>query len=114
MNNNYGDLHDEATVPGFELPKSPDASYSNIYLGTEDLAKEPPLLPPQLQSTVLTKAVNTDTETSLPQPLNATINHLYIENRDAPRSVLALGVTHRFYSKFVTVVMYKPVQRQGN
>uniref|UniRef100_A0A7N0RCY9 Association with the SNF1 complex (ASC) domain-containing protein n=1 Tax=Kalanchoe fedtschenkoi TaxID=63787 RepID=A0A7N0RCY9_KALFE len=114
MSNQYGDLHDEATVPGFESPKSPDSSYSNTYPGTEDLSKDPPLLPPQLQSTLLTTPVDTDSDAPLPQPQNVTVNHLYIENRDPPRSVVALGVTHRFCAKFVTVVLYKPVQRRGS
>ncbi|KAL9662995.1 hypothetical protein QQ045_027832 [Rhodiola kirilowii] len=113
MNNHYGDLHDEVTVPGFERPKSPDASYSNIYLGAEDLAKEPPLLHPQLQNTLLSQPVDTNAEAPLPLPQNATINHLYIENRDALRSAMALGVTHRFRSKFVTFVLYNPVQKRG-
>nr|XP_009796133.1 PREDICTED: SNF1-related protein kinase regulatory subunit beta-3-like [Nicotiana sylvestris] len=39
-------------------------------------------------------------------------NHLYIENIEAPRSVVALGVTHRFCSKYVTVMLYKSVQRR--
>ncbi|GMI84052.1 hypothetical protein HRI_002074500 [Hibiscus trionum] len=33
MNNQCGDDHDEATVMGFEVPRSPDSSYNNVYPG---------------------------------------------------------------------------------
>ncbi|BBH05005.1 5'-AMP-activated protein kinase beta-2 subunit protein, partial [Prunus dulcis] len=92
---------DEATVAGFEVLRSPDASYNN--------ARDPPLVPPHLQQTLLSYPASADTAGTLPLPQNVTLNHLYIENRESPRSVVALGFTHRFRSKFVTVVLYKPV-----
>ncbi|KAK3205936.1 hypothetical protein Dsin_019982 [Dipteronia sinensis] len=110
MNNQYGEEQDEAIVAGFEVPKSPDSSYNNAYPGNEDEARDPPVVPSHLQHTLL----NRDTSATLPLPQNVILNHLYIENREAPRSVVALGFTHRFRSKYVTVVLYKPVQRRGN
>ncbi|POO01170.1 SNF1-related protein kinase regulatory subunit beta [Trema orientale] len=114
MNNQCGNDHDEATVFGFEVPKSPDSSYNNVYPGNEDEARDPPIVPPHVQHTVLSCPTIRDDTGSIPTPQNVILNHLYIENRETPRSVVALGFTHRFRSKFVTVVLYKPVQRRGS
>ncbi|KAF5447246.1 hypothetical protein F2P56_032814 [Juglans regia] len=114
MNHQYGEEHDEATVAGFEVPRSPDSSYNNVYPGNEDEARDPPLVPPHLQNTLLSYPASRDTTGTLPLPQNVILNHLYIENRNAPRSVVALGFTHRFRQKYVTVVVYKPVHRRGN
>lgn len=105
---------DEATVVGFEVPKSPDSSYNNVYPGNEDEARDPPMVPAHLQHSLLGYPASIDSSVTLPSPQNVILNHLYIENREPPRSVVALGFTHRFRSKFVTVVLYKPVQRRGS
>ncbi|KAF4371938.1 hypothetical protein F8388_000105 [Cannabis sativa] len=114
MNNQYHEEHEEPTVIGFEVPKSPDSSYNNVYPGNEDEAQDPPVVPPHLHHTILRCPTSRDDIGSLPTPPNVIVNHLYIEERETPRSVVALGFTHRFRSKFVTVVLYKPVQRRGN
>lgn len=107
-------MQEHPTVVGFETPESPSSSYMNVYPGNEDEAREPPLVPPHLQHTLLSCPDNRETPGTFPLPQNVIVNHLYIENREAPRSVVALGFTHRFRSKFVTVVLYKPVQRRGS
>ncbi|KAL7115831.1 hypothetical protein ABFS82_04G197500 [Erythranthe guttata] len=113
MNHHYGEDHDRVSVAGFDEPKSPESSYNNVYPGNEDEGKEPPALPPHLYQTLLNHPINNDPcGTHLPSPQNVNLNHLYIENSDPPRSVVAVGVTHRFRSKFVTVVLYKPVPRR--
>ncbi|KAJ7002299.1 hypothetical protein NC653_012374 [Populus alba x Populus x berolinensis] len=114
MSNQYSEDHGEATVVGFEVPRSPDSSYNNVYPGNEDEVRDPPSVPQHLQHSLLSYPVSADTSETLPLPQNVILNHLYIENREAPRSVVALGFTHRFHSKFVTVVLYKPVQRRGS
>ncbi|XP_048324869.2 SNF1-related protein kinase regulatory subunit beta-3 [Ziziphus jujuba] len=114
MNNPFGEHNDEATVVGFEVPRSPDSSYNNVYPGNEDEARDPPSVPSHLQHTLLSCPASSDLSATLPLPQNVILNHLYIENRETPRSVVALGLTHRFRSKFVTVVLYKPVQRRGS
>lgn len=106
-------VQEEATVAGFEVLKSPDSSYNNLYPGNEDESRDPPIVPSHVQQTLLSYPASRDTAGTLPSPPNVTLNHLYIENRESPRSVVALGFTHRFRSKFVTVVLYKPVQRRG-
>ncbi|RAL37490.1 unnamed protein product [Cuscuta campestris] len=115
MNCQYGENHDELTVVGFEVPRSPDSSYNNVYRGNEDEGRDPPLFPPHLHQTVLNDPTKGDQSSPpLPSPQNVVLNHLYIENnnRETPRTVVALGSTHRFRSKYVTVVLYKPVPRR--
>ncbi|KAF7823366.1 SNF1-related protein kinase regulatory subunit beta-3 [Senna tora] len=114
MSNSYTDDHGEATVAGFEVPKSPDSSYNNTYPGNDDETRDPPMVPPHLQQTLLNYPASSDTSGTVPLPQNVILNHLYIENSESPRSVVALGFTHRFRTKYVTVVLYKPVQRRGN
>ncbi|KAF8403104.1 hypothetical protein HHK36_011198 [Tetracentron sinense] len=114
MENTYIEDQDEVNVVGFEVPRSPDASYNNPFPGNEDEARDPPMVPPHLQHTLLSYPASRDTSGTLPVLKNVILNHLYIENRESPQSVVALGITHRFRSKFVTVVLYKPVQRRGN
>ncbi|XP_010521739.1 PREDICTED: SNF1-related protein kinase regulatory subunit beta-3 [Tarenaya hassleriana] len=111
MNNQYLQDHESMTVAGFEVPISPASSYDNANPGTEDESREPPSVPPHLQQSLVGFPASAET---VPSPQNVVLNHLYIENREAPRSVVALGFTHRFRSKYVTVVLYKPVQRRGN
>ncbi|CAN1121040.1 SNF1-related protein kinase regulatory subunit beta-2 [Linum perenne] len=95
----------------FETPSSPSSSYGIEPLNMEDLSKPPPEIPPQLQLTLLHERFSTvDGQQSLPRPIHAVLNHLYIQNgQDQP--VVALGSTHRFLHKYVTVVLYKPSQR---
>ncbi|CAK9171418.1 unnamed protein product [Ilex paraguariensis] len=114
MNNPNNVDQGESTVAGFEVPTSPDSSYNNAYPSNEEEGREPPILPPHLQHSLLNYPTNRDPSESLPSPQNVILNHLYIENRETPRTMVALGVTHRFRSKFVTVVLYKPVQRRGS
>ncbi|XP_074284969.1 SNF1-related protein kinase regulatory subunit beta-3 [Silene latifolia] len=111
MNNAYPNEREAGTVAGFETPDSPGSSYNNVFPGNEDEAREPPLVPGILAHTVVSYPPSREAMGTviLPQDLN----HMYIENREAPRSVVALGFTQRFRSKFVTVVLYKPVQRRG-
>ncbi|XP_038979559.1 SNF1-related protein kinase regulatory subunit beta-3-like [Phoenix dactylifera] len=106
------DDQEGVNVVGFEVPRSPDSSYNNPIPGNEDEAREPPVVPPHLQQSLLSFLPSRDDSSSLPLPQHVILNHLYIENRESPRSVVALGITHRFRSKFVTVVLYKPVQRR--
>lgn len=82
-----------------------------MYNLIEDEARDPPPVPPHLQHSLLGYPANVDPSGSLPLPQNVVLNHLYIENREPQRSVVALGFTHRFRAKYVTVVLYKPVQR---
>jgi 5'-AMP-activated protein kinase regulatory beta subunit len=50
-------------------------------------------------------------EASSSKPQHVVLNHLFMEKGWASQSVVALGLTHRFQSKYVTVVLYKPLKR---
>lgn len=108
---NWTMIQEGVHVVGFEVPPSPDSSYNNPIPGNEDEGREPPLVPPHLQHTLLSFPPSQDESSPLPQPQTVVLNHLYIEKENT-RSVVALGITHRFKAKFVTVVLYKPVLRR--
>ena len=111
MANHESMIQEGVHVVGFEVPPSPDSSYNNPIPGNEDEGREPPLVPPHLQHTLLSFPPSQDESSPLPQPQTVVLNHLYIEKENT-RSVVALGITHRFKAKFVTVVLCKPVLRR--
>ncbi|GAB4825365.1 galactose metabolism- protein [Ancistrocladus abbreviatus] len=111
---NVLDVHDEVpesldSVAEFEAPPSPDSSYAYTYPGEDDFAKKPVVVPPQLHLTVL--GMTSPDESSPSRPQHVVLNHLFIEKGWSSQSVVALGLTHRFQSKYVTVVLYKPLKR---
>lgn len=93
----------------FEAPPSPDYSYSHVFPAEEDFAKEPVAVPPHLHLTVL--GMENSGEASSSKPQHVVLNHVFMEKGWASQSVVALGLTHRFQSKYVTVVLYKPLKR---
>ncbi|XP_016197570.1 SNF1-related protein kinase regulatory subunit beta-2 isoform X2 [Arachis ipaensis] len=103
---------DIGSISGFEPPKSPDSSYNNLQLTSEDYAKEPPLVPPFLQMTLLNvPSTNMEIQPPISRPQHVVLNHLYMQKGKGSPSVVALGTTHRFLAKYVTVVLYKSLQR---
>ncbi|KAK8990511.1 hypothetical protein V6N11_009209 [Hibiscus sabdariffa] len=111
---NLLDVHDYvpenlASVTEFEAPGSPNSSYGQAFPMEEDFAKEPAVVPSQLHLTVLGPDNQDIASSSKPQ--HVVLNHLFIEKGWASQSVVALGLTHRFESKYVTVVLYKPLKR---
>ncbi|GBG70064.1 hypothetical protein CBR_g4892 [Chara braunii] len=97
-------------LAGFEPPRSPDSSYNNAFFAPEDYTKEPPAIPPHLHLTPLNVTGVSDNQ-SLPRPQHVILNHVYVEKGKTARSVLALGATQRYRSKYVTVVLYKPLHK---
>jgi 5'-AMP-activated protein kinase regulatory beta subunit len=69
----------------------------------------PPFLPPQLLQVILNKDTPAHIEPSLlPEPNHVMLNHLYaLSIKDG---VMVLSATHRFRKKYVTTLMYKPIQ----
>ncbi|XP_040994883.1 SNF1-related protein kinase regulatory subunit beta-1 [Juglans microcarpa x Juglans regia] len=111
---NLLDVHDHVpenleSVAEFEAPPSPDYSYSQVLPAEEDFAKEPVAVPAQLHLTVL--GMENSDEASSSKPRHVVLNHVFMEKGWASQSVVALGLTHRFQSKYVTVVLYKPLKR---
>ncbi|GFS15406.1 5'-AMP-activated protein kinase subunit beta-2 [Elysia marginata] len=69
----------------------------------------PPFLPPQLLQVILNKDTPAHVEpTLLPEPNHVMLNHLYaLSIKDG---VMVLSATHRFRKKYVTSLLYKPIQ----
>ncbi|CAI9087119.1 OLC1v1021111C1 [Oldenlandia corymbosa var. corymbosa] len=103
---------DVESISGFEAPQSPESSYNNSQLVAEDYAKEPPLVPPHLQMTLLNvPSAQMEIPPPYSRPQHVILNHLYMQKGRSSPSVVALGSTNRFLSKYVTVVLYKSIQR---
>ncbi|KAL9231335.1 hypothetical protein vseg_006574 [Gypsophila vaccaria] len=99
---------DTASISGFEPPLSPDCSYNNVELSQEDLAKEPPVVPPHLGMTLLNvPSLCLETPPPLARPQHVVLNHLYMQRGKSGPSIVSLGSTNRFKAKYVTVVLYK-------
>lgn len=103
---------DLESISSFEPPQSPDSTYTNLQLRAEDFAKEPPLVPPHLQMTLLNMPSGAmEIPPPLSRPQHVILNHLYMQKGKSGPSVVALGSTDRFLAKYVTVVLYKSLQR---
>lgn len=103
---------DIESISSFEPPQSPDSSYDNLLLGSDDYAKEPPLVPPHLQRTLLNSPSSyMEIPPCLSRPQHVVLNHLYMQRGKSGPSIVALGTTHRFLAKYVTAVLYKSFQR---
>lgn len=92
-------------VSQFQVPGSPDSSYDQEFPEEDDFARDPVVVPSQLHVSVL------DMPDTSSRPQHVVLNHLYMEKGRASESVVALGLTQRFESKYVTVVLYKPLKR---
>ncbi|CAJ2649394.1 unnamed protein product [Trifolium pratense] len=115
---------DIGSISGFEPPQSPTSSYDNLPPSSEDYAKEPPLVPPHFAMTLLNvPTTNMEIEPPLPRPQHGVLNHLYMQKESSMSStsstgsksspsVVALGTTHRYQAKYVTVVLYKPLMKK--
>lgn len=115
-------------LSGFEPPPSPPSSYTCPAPVAEDYAKEPPIMPPQLQLTLLnvTPMIH-DTQSALPRPQHVVLGHVYchassrvgngsgqmFQQQQSNVNALVIGMTHRYKSKYVTSVLYKPKKKPG-
>ncbi|KAE8655460.1 SNF1-related protein kinase regulatory subunit beta-1 [Hibiscus syriacus] len=111
---NLLDVHDSVpenldSVAEFEAPASPNSSYGQAFPTEEDFVKEPAVVTSQLHLTVLETDNHDGASSSKPQ--HVVLNYLFIEKVWASQSAVALGLTHRFESKYVTVVFHKPLKR---
>ncbi|XP_022883868.1 SNF1-related protein kinase regulatory subunit beta-2-like [Olea europaea var. sylvestris] len=102
------------SIASFESPESPDSSYNNSYPGPEHYEKDPPMVPPHLEYTLLNApSPHMEIPPPLSKPQPGVLDHLYMQNNASNPSVVALGSTTRFHSKYVTVVLYKSTQTRG-
>ena len=67
-------------------------------------------MPPHLQLTLL-NVPQQDAASSLPRPQHVVLNHLYCQRHTSGVNALIVGTTHRYKTKYVTTVMYKPRRR---
>ncbi|KAJ9522251.1 hypothetical protein QJQ45_008078 [Haematococcus lacustris] len=101
------------SLSGFEPPPSPPSSYNCPPPLAEDYAKEPPVMPPHLQLTLLNVPPALDAQAVLPRPQHVILNHLYCQgSRGQHVNALVVGTTHRYKSKYITTVIYKPKSRR--
>ncbi|KXZ46979.1 hypothetical protein GPECTOR_39g473 [Gonium pectorale] len=98
-------------VSGFEPPPSPPSSYNCPNPVADDYAKEPPVMPPHLQLTLLNVPPALDAHAALPRPQHVILNHVYCQ-RGQNVQALVIGTTTRYKSKYITTVMYKPKARR--
>lgn len=96
------------SISEFEPPASPESSYRRMFPVDDDFAKEPPALPPHLPLMVPSSKVF-ELNSSSRKPHHVELNHVFIEKGWASQSLVALNLTHRFQSKYVTVALYKPL-----
>ncbi|KAJ0084829.1 hypothetical protein Patl1_30188 [Pistacia atlantica] len=107
VHNNVPEIFDSITA--FEGPPSPDSSYGQTMPSEEDFSKEPVAVPLQLPIQFdLQKSE--EASSCSKKPRHVVLNHMFMDTSYAAQSVVALGVTHRFESKYVTVFLYKPLK----
>ncbi|KAM7498453.1 hypothetical protein LguiA_022867 [Lonicera macranthoides] len=99
-------------IPVLDSPSSPVSSYNNAPFTLEDFNEKLPELPPLLQQAPLDQPSSYNGSPDfLQKPLPAVLNHLYIQRERSGQSMVALSSTHRFHTKYVTVVLYKSLKR---
>ena len=119
----------------FGSTPSPPSSYDCPgFADAQEFAREPGPAPPHLQLTLLNVPAQAGggpgslvaaakpgggggTRTQLlgavpccllPRPAHVILNHVYIDKASGVRGVTVLGTTHRYKSKYVTQLHYKP------
>ncbi|PNH10767.1 SNF1-related protein kinase regulatory subunit beta-2, partial [Tetrabaena socialis] len=99
-------------VSGFDPPPSPPSSYNCPNPVADDYAKEPSIMPPHLQLTLLNvPPASGDAQAVLPRPQHVILNHVYCQRGQSVQA-LVIGATTRYKSKYITTVMYKPKARR--
>lgn len=88
-------------------------SYNRPRFSNDDFAKEPPGIPPHLQLTLLNAPPAMDATAALPRPQHVVLNHLYHQRATHGINAIVVGTTHRYNSKYVTSVLYKPRKRKS-
>lgn len=97
-------------LSSFAPPSSPPHSYDCAPSAPDDFAKEPPAAPPQLHLTLMNVPPLSDAPNILPRPQHVVLNHIYSDRqRSGGRGgALIMGITHRYRSKYISLVMYAP------
>lgn len=98
-------------LSNFDPPPSPVSSYTSHIPGSETFVKEPPVMPPQLQLSLLNvppgDGANLSQEGTLPRPQHVVLNHLYCQRGSKSNKAIIIGSTNRYKSKYITTVLYR-------
>ncbi|BFZ61466.1 galactose metabolism-related protein [Saitoella coloradoensis] len=87
---------------------SPSSSHSSI-TSEQDADPTPPSLPPHLEKVILnTNSYLKEDASVLPNPNHVVLNHLAASS--IKNNVLATSATVRYHRKYVTTILYKPVE----
>eukprot|EP01023_Acetabularia_acetabulum_P054680 TRINITY_DN6197_c0_g1_i7.p1 TRINITY_DN6197_c0_g1~~TRINITY_DN6197_c0_g1_i7.p1 ORF type:complete len:275 (-),score=42.51 TRINITY_DN6197_c0_g1_i7:330-1154(-) len=101
-------------LQGFEPPPSPRESYGEGEQTTdEDTQKDPPKLPPHLNLTLLNVPAVMNPSAALPRPSHVVLNHIYYRRGNQNVKGSVIGSTHRYKSKYITTIMYKPTKEHN-
>jgi len=90
-------------------PASPPGDYGQFTYNDQTFKDSPPALPPHLLRALLNTAPPHADPQLLPLPHHVMLNHLYRIPRIEDK-MLIVGVTSRYKSKFVTTVLYQPLE----
>ena len=93
------------SLDSFLAPSSPTESYNNILFSPDDFAKDPPACPPHLHLTLLNMPQIPDAPNLLPRPQHVVLNHIYNDKIMTLAGTQVMGTTHRYRSKYVTVIL---------
>jgi 5'-AMP-activated protein kinase regulatory beta subunit len=72
-------------------------SYSNPHPAADDYAKEPPVMPPHLQLTLLNVPPTADTRACLPRPQHVILNHIYLQRGQVRAGCMGFGTPWGVY-----------------
>lgn len=102
---------DTATTNTKHRRGGPEAEFGQEIPGLSSFESKPgpPILPPHLLQVILNKDTPLSCEpTLLPEPNHVMINHLYaLSIKDG---VMVISSTQRFRKKYVTTLLYKPIE----
>jgi len=107
----FSALDMDSKVTNTRHHRGPEAEFGQDIPGLNSFESKPgpPILPPHLLQVILNKDTPLSCEpTLLPEPDHVMINHLYaLSIKDG---VMVISSTQRFRKKYVTTLLYKPIE----
>jgi 5'-AMP-activated protein kinase regulatory beta subunit len=79
------------SLDAFTAPASPPSSYDCAPFSSDDFAKDPPPLPPQLHMTLLNMPMVPDAPNLLPRPQHVVLNHTYCDGKQGEEWSSSVG-----------------------
>jgi len=107
----FSALDMDSAITNVKHKRPVEAEFGQEIPGMSSFASKPgpPILPPHLLQVILNKDTPLSCEpTLLPEPNHVMINHLYaLSIKDG---VMVISSTQRFRKKYVTTLLYKPIE----